>query len=142
MSATHVPTANVVAVPDDPTDQPEVHHRSAEQAELLRLERLREEVRDVEVGRDVPHVQRTGLDALAQEVVAPRHVLDLAEGGRVVSQRDRRLVVDPEARRARLGKPISSFSPRACRPSVAATEPATSSDDAEHSIVSDCRLEP
>ena len=40
------------------------------------------------------------------------------------------------------GKPISSFSPRACRPSVAATEPATSSDDAEHSIVSDCRLEP
>ena len=42
----------------------------------------------------MPHVQRAGLDALAQEVVAPRHVLDLAEGGRVVGQRDCSLAID------------------------------------------------
>ena len=90
-----------------------VHHEISHSSVLSLFDGLGEDIGDVELRGDVLHLKHPGVHALAQVVVAPRHVLGLVEGLRVVRQRDRRLVVDPEAGRTQLREALLAEQVRA-----------------------------
>eukprot|EP00966_Prymnesium_polylepis_P043926 1017956-Prymnesium_polylepis.1 len=81
-----------------------VHDAIAEREELFGAERLREEVGHVVCGRYERHHDLQVLDALADEEVAPCHVLHAGVVLRVVRHCDSRLVVNVKARGLRVAE--------------------------------------